>query len=174
MQQRPRSPSAASLGPGLPVAGYFTFDYRQHYADLLARHPHPRQAIAELGLFRFWLACRAHHHATSSDPAVPAGAIMLMAPARPPPGWPLPLHLGDCDVQDELGTGIVYLIESRFDLYDRFFSLGRHAEDPLGLDAVSLALACQLFVQPCAETLERLRRENRQLFEQWGQAPAGA
>lgn len=171
MSQRPRSPSPAAARPGLPVALYAALDYRRHYADLLARHPQPCQAIAELGLFRFWLACRALRPGASGDPAAPGG--ILLAPARPPRGWPLPLHLDDCDVQDELGAGIVYLIESRFDLYDRFFSLGRHAEDPLGLDAVSLALACQLFTQPPPETLERLRRESRQLFEQLAEASAG-
>lgn len=171
MPEHSHRPSPATAGPGLPVTAYAALDYRRHYADLLVRHPQPRQAIAELGLFRFWLACRALYPGSSGDSVVPGD--VLLAPARPPRGWPLPLHLGDCDVQDELGAGIVYLIESRFDLYDRFFSLGRHAEDPLGLDAASLALACQLFTQPPPELLERLRRESRQLFGQLAEASAG-
>lgn len=146
------------------VASYAALDYRRHYADLLGLHPQPRQAIAELGLFRFWLACRALR---------PGSGEALLAPARPPRAWPLPLQLDGCDVQEELGAGIVHLIESRFDLYDRFFSLGRHAEDPLGLDAASLALACQLFAEPPPALLEGLRCENRQVFEQLMAMAAG-
>ncbi|WP_434030429.1 hypothetical protein [[Pseudomonas] boreopolis] len=170
MHQHLRGPSPALSGPALSIAIYASLDYRRHYADLLSRHPQPRQAMAELGLFRFWLACRARRPGLPG--ATPAGDV-LFDPARPPRGWPLPLHLQDCDVQDELGAGIVHLVESRFDLYDRFFSLGRHAEDPLGLDAVSLALACQLFTQPPPAILERLRRESRQLFDQLTRIPAG-
>ena len=164
-------PSRFPPAPSAPVALYARLDYYRHYACLLSRHPQPRQAIAELGLFRFWLACRA------LDPGIVHTALPLsfpLAPAQPPQGWPLPLRMGDCDVQDELGSAIVYLLESRFDLYDRFFSLGRHTEDPLGLDAVSLALACQLFTQPSPETLEWLRRESRQLFAQLLQAAGTA
>jgi hypothetical protein len=161
MPHRLHSPSATPAATRLRVDAYATLDYRRHYADLLARHPNPRQAIAELGLFRFWLACRSQH------PGSPGDSTTLLAPAPPLREWPLPLQLDDCDVQDELDADITHLIESRFDLYDRFFNLGRHADDPLGLDAASLALACQLFAQPSPELLQRLRRESRQLFEQW-------
>lgn len=169
MAPHPGDPAPAASA--LLVASYATLDYRRYYAGLLARHPRPRQAIAELGLFRFWLACRALRHAAPGDPVGPDGP--LLAPARPLRDWPLPLQLDDCDVQYELDAGIVCLIESRFDLYDRFFSLGRRPEDPLGLDAATLALACQLFTQPPPETLAWLQRASRRLFEQLAQALAG-
>ncbi|HBK46330.1 MAG TPA: hypothetical protein DDZ67_07820, partial [Xanthomonadaceae bacterium] len=85
-------------------------------------------------------------------------------PLRPPRGWPLPRRAGGYDIEFELGSGIGQLVESRFDLYDRFFTLGRNADDPLGLNAAALALSCQLFVQTPPAVLARLQAETGQLF----------
>lgn len=138
------------------IHGYTDVDYRSRYAGLLRLHPMPAEAIAELCLFRFWLACRAHAHAGAG----PAPAPPLYVPA----GWAPPRQAAGLDIDGTLGAWFGHLLESRFDLYDRFFQLGRHHDDPLGLDAVALALSCQLFVQPSAATRAWLRGEVRALF----------
>lgn len=143
------------------VRSHVQVDYRCHYAEVLRLHPSPPVAIAELCLFRFWLACRVHRHAAAPDgiDADTGGARL-----RPPRGWPLPLQAGGHDIEFELGSRIEQLVESRFDLYDRFFTLGRNADDPLGLDAASLALSYQLFVQTPPAILARLQVQTQQLF----------
>lgn len=143
------------------VRDHVQVDYRCHYAEVLRLHPSPPVAIAELCLFHFWLACRAHRHATAPD-GIEAGTAG--APLQPPRGWPLPLRASGYDIEFELGSWIEQLVESRFDLYDRFFTLGRNTDDPLGLDAASLALSCQLFVQTPPAVLARLQAQTRQLF----------
>lgn len=158
--------------PPFLIALYASFDYRQHYADLLARHSQQQQAIAELGLFHFWLARRAMApHPADLPTASPGDGLR---PVRVPKTWPLPLQLGDCDVQRELGGPIQHLIESRFDLYDRFCNLGYQTNDPKGVDAASLALGYQLFTPPPGDVLRWLRYENRRLFERLARAARGA
>ena len=138
------------------VRGYTDVDYRSRYAGLLRLHPTPAEAIAELCLFRFWLACRARAHAGAEPAPVP--------PLYVPAGWAPPRQAAGLDIDRTLGAWHAHLLESRFDLYDRFFQLGRHHDDPLGLDAVALALSCQLFVQPSAATRAWLREEVHALF----------
>ena len=150
---------------GIPAAGaaserlardYLDVDYHGRYASVLRLHPAPREAIAELCLFRFWLACRAYAHAGALPAATP--------PLYLPPGWTPPRQAGGLDIDHTLGAWHAHLLESRFDLYDRFFQLGRHRDDPLGLDAAALALSCQLFVQPAAATRAWLREDVHGLF----------
>lgn len=140
-----------------PVDGYMRVNYRHHYAELLRMVAAPPEAIAELCLFRFWLACRAHHHAHAGNADTPT-------PLRPPAGWPLPRHASGFDVERVLGRGLVPLLESRLQLYDRFVLLGHNAADPQGLDAAALALSCQLFVQAPPIARAYLQAETRHLF----------
>jgi len=142
------------------IRDYTDVDYRSRYAGLLRLHPMPAEAIAELCLFRFWLACRAHAH---SDPAADATAAAV-PPLYLPAGWAPPRQAAGLAIDCTLGAWFGHLLESRFDLYDRFFQLGRNDDDPLGLDAVALALSCQLFVQPSAATRAWLREEVHALF----------
>ncbi|MGB3392888.1 MAG: hypothetical protein WBA56_05560, partial [Stenotrophomonas sp.] len=65
-----------------PVDGYMRVNYRHHYAELLRMLAAPPEAIAELCLFRFWLACRAYAHSGMA----PAPAPPLCVPA----GWTPP------------------------------------------------------------------------------------
>lgn len=148
--------SSRLASPEGAVCSYAGVNYRQHYVQLLRRHPAPAEAIAELGLFRFWLACRACSHAAGDDDAMP-----LQWPA----GWPLPRHVAGFDVEYVLGARLNHLLDSRCDLYDRFFLLGRNADDPLGLDAAALALACQLFVDPPMLMRHWLRLDVHAVFE---------
>ncbi len=139
------------------VRSYMGVNYRRHYAALLRQHPAPPEAIAELCLFRFWLACRAHRHARDAQ-ATDAPPLHL------PPAWPLPRHAAGFDIEYTLGAWFDHLLQSRFDLYDRFFRLGRSDDDPLGLGAAALALSCQLFVQPAPAMRVGLRAEAHALF----------
>jgi len=148
--------SAACAMPADAVRSYAQLNYRQHYAPLLRQHRAPPEAIAELCLFRFWLACRAWQHAGR-----PTGA----SPLHLPPDWPQPRHAAGFDVEYTLGTWFPHLLESRFDLYDRFFQLGRNASDPLGLDAAALALSCQLFVDPSLQMRQWLQTDVQALFD---------
>ena len=147
---------AGPLPPLHPADGYLRVNYRHHYAELLRIAASPPQAIAELCLFRFWLACRAHHLAH-------AGHIDAPTP-MPPPDWPLPRDAGGLDIERTLGGELVALLESRMQLYDCFVLLGRNGNDPHGLDAAALALSCQLFVQPPPAARAGLQTETRQLF----------
>lgn len=147
---------AAGTAPEHFVRGYMEVDYRRRYAGLLRLHPMPSEAIAELCLFRFWLACRAYAHSG----VAPAPAPPLCVPA----GWTPPQQAAGQDIDCTLDAWHGHLLESRFDLYDRFFQLGRNRDDPLGLDAVALALSCQLFVQPSPFTRAWLHDEVHTLF----------
>jgi hypothetical protein len=91
---------------------------------------------------------------------LPVQAISI----APPPGWRAPEDVEGVDIEAALGDRIATLLESRFDLYDRFFTLGRNASDPLGLKAVSLALACQLFEEPPPVVLAYLRAKTLEQF----------
>ncbi|MCL7713085.1 hypothetical protein [Stenotrophomonas mori] len=148
---------AATAATEESVRSYLGVDYRRHYAALLRQHPAPPDAIAELCLFRFWLACRAHLHAHGAETA-------RLSPRRLPADWPLPRQVAGFDIAYRLGAWFEHLLESRLDLYDRFFLHGRQADDPLGLDAAALALTCQLFVQPPAPLRAALQAEARTLF----------
>ncbi|KRG58756.1 hypothetical protein [Stenotrophomonas nitritireducens] len=147
---------ATGMAPEQFVRGYMEVDYRSRYAGVLHLHPTPSEAIAELCLFRFWLACRAYAHSGAMPAPTP--------PLCLPPGWTPPRQASGLDIDRALDTWHGHLLESRFDLYDRFFQLGRTHDDPLGLDAVALALSCQLFVQPSALTRAWLHDEVHTLF----------
>jgi len=149
--------TTAAVPPLNPVDGYMQVNYRHHYAELLRMVAMPPEAIAELCLFRFWLACRVHHHAH-------AGNVDTPTPLRPPAGWPLPRHASGFDVERVLGQGLLPLLESRLRLYDRFVLLGHNTRDPQGLDAAALALSCQLFVQAPPIARAYLQAETRHLF----------
>ncbi len=147
-----RPPAAVDLS-----ASYLHFDYRYHYADLLQRHPHPPVALAELCLFRYWLSSCAYRHACQQrGDLVPA--------TLPPRGWPMPCVVDSHDIESTLGSWIGSLVSSRFDLYERFFGLGRTDDDPLGLDAATLALSCQLFALDAPAMLPWLKAETRRQF----------
>ncbi len=148
------STAAAASQPFL--RRYMDVDYRFHYAAVLRPHPAPSEAIAELCLFRFWLACRAYAHSGATPAPVP--------PLYLPPHWTPPRQAAGVDIGHALDACPGHLLDSRFDLYDRFFQLGRNRDDPLGLDAAALALSCQLFVQPSATTRNWLRGEVHALF----------
>ncbi|KAF1722986.1 hypothetical protein [Pseudoxanthomonas wuyuanensis] len=145
-------------------ASYRQEAYRQNYAEILQQHRDPGVAVAELFLFRFWLSahtCQLCAHRRAADQkALSAPAVATV----PPPGWRAPKTVEGVDVEAALGAGIATLLESRFDLYDRFFALGRNTSDPLGLKAVSLALACQLFEQPPPAVLAYLTAKAREQF----------
>ncbi|SBV36751.1 hypothetical protein STPYR_11681 [uncultured Stenotrophomonas sp.] len=140
-----------------PVDGYMRVNYRHHYAELLRMVPTPPEAIAELCLFRFWLACRAHHHAHAGNTDTPTQR-------QPPAGWPLPCHASGLDIERVLGRSLLPLLESRLQLYDRFVLLGHNSADPQGLGAAALALSCQLFVQAPPIARAYLQAETRHLF----------
>lgn len=117
--------------------------------DVLACHPRPEQAIAELHLFCLWLAQRAG-----------------LADDLPLRSRPQPTAADATWIEAAFdGAWIDDLVDSRCELYDRFFLVGRHPGDPLGLDAAALALACQLSARPEPELLACLRRRTRQRFE---------
>ncbi|WP_454829024.1 hypothetical protein [Pseudoxanthomonas wuyuanensis] len=145
-------------------ASYRQEPYRKSYADILKQHRDPGVAVSELFLFRFWLsehACRqCARSLTNDEQALSAQAVSTM----PPPGWRVPENVEGVDIEAALGGGIATLVESRFDLYDRFFTLGRSTSDPLGLKAVSLALACQLFEEPPPAVLAYLTAKTREQF----------
>lgn len=151
-------PHAPAGTPRDPQASYRELDYTGHYRGLLALHARPQEAVAELYLFRFWLAHRAlaHAGAGTTQPLLPRPCV-----PQADAGW-IEHALG--------GAWIVDLVESRCDLYDRFFLLGRRPEDPLGLDAATLAIACQLFALPDPAMLAWLRRETRCQFQSLLQA----
>lgn len=151
-----QSASTAAAPPQPFLRRYMDVDYRSHYAAVLRLHPAPSEAIAELCLFRFWLACRAYAHSGATPAPAP--------PLNLPPHWTPPRQAAGVDIGHALDAWYGHLLGSRFDLYDRFFQLGRNHDDPLGLDAVALALSCQLFVQPCAATRTWLRGEVHALF----------
>lgn len=150
------SAPAAGAAPEHFIRHYLDVDYRGRYAGVLRRHPAPSEAIAELCLFRFWLACRAYAHSGAAPAPMP--------PLYLPPHWAPPRQAAGVDISHALDAWYGHLLESRFNLYDRFFHLGRNRDDPLGLDAVALALSCQLFVQPCAAMRTCLRHEVHGLF----------
>lgn len=134
------------------------YPYRREYAPLLRLHPDPDIALAELALFHFWLTvCIYRQHrrsgASGEDPA-----------PLPPLGWHLPVRAEDIAVDQALGGTLAALLESRSDLYQRFFQLGRHEQDPQGLKAVSLALACQLFEDPSLTVRAWLQTKVERLF----------
>lgn len=144
-------------------ASYRRVHYREIYADVLKRHRDSGAAVSELFLFRFWLSQYAHRlcgHGEPSEEALSAQAVSTV----PPPGWRAPERVDGVDIEAALGGGIDALLESRFDLYDRFFILGRNASDPRGLKAVSLALACQLFEEPSPSVLACLTSKAREQF----------
>lgn len=151
-----QSASTAAAPPQPFLRRYMDVDYRSHYAAVLRPHPAPSEAIAELCLFRFWLACRAYAHSGATPAPVP--------PLYLPPHWTPPRQAAGVDIGHALDACPGHLLDSRFDLYDRFFQLGRNRDDPLGLDAAALALSCQLFVQPSATTRTWLRGEVHALF----------
>lgn len=145
-------------------ASYRREPYRKNYADILKLHRDPNIAVSELFLFRFWLSehtCRlCPRYQANDEEALSAPAVSTV----PPPGWRAPADVEGVDIEAALGDGIATLLESRFDLYDRFFTLGRNASDPLGLKAVSLALACQLFEEPPPAILAYLTAKTREQF----------
>ncbi len=149
-----------------PVHSYLKLNYRRHYAELLRMHPAPPEAIAELCLFRFWLACRARQQAGDANAAT--------APVRTPKGWPPPRHASGFDIEYVLRSHFPLLLDSRMELYDQFFLLARNGEDLPGLDAAATALSRQLFIEPPAAARTLLRADGRQLFAQLLQACAGA
>ena len=134
------------------------YPYRREYAPVLQHHPDPDNALAELALFHFWLTVcvyRVHRRGGTPDDA--------WAPL-PPRGWRLPSRAEDVVVDEALGGTLAMLLESRSDLYQRFFELGRHDQDPQGLRAVSLALACQLFEEPSPMVRAWLQAKVERLF----------
>lgn len=149
-----------------PVHGYLKLNYRRHYAELLRLHPAPPEAMAELCLFRFWLACRAQQQANNAGAAT--------APARAPEAWPLPRHASGFDVEYVLRGHFALLLDSRMELYDQFFLLARNGEDMQGLDAATTALSRQLFIEPPAAARTLLRTDARHLFAQLLAADSGA
>ncbi|HZV38479.1 MAG TPA: hypothetical protein VFF96_07015 [Pseudoxanthomonas sp.] len=150
-------PSASTFDPER-FYRQLPYPYRREYAPLLQLHPEPDIALAELALFHFWLAVcvyRLHRCGGSPDEA--------RAPL-PPGGWHLPDRAEDIVVDQALGGTLTALLESRSDLYQRFFRLGRHEQDPQGLKAVSLALACQLFEDPSPTMRAWLHAKVERLF----------
>ncbi|MCD7097644.1 hypothetical protein [Stenotrophomonas sp. MMGLT7] len=150
--------AATDAGASGPEANYLQVDYARRYAGLLRLHPERAVAIAELCLFRFWLTCCVHCHGCLHT----ADAMPVVLPPR---DWPLPLRADGYEIERVLGGWIGSLVESRFDLYDRFFTLGRRDDDPQGIKAVSLALACQLFAEPTPAIVSMIEAETRQLFQ---------
>lgn len=161
-----RSSSPAGLFPRVSAPGFdperfyrqLPYPYRREYAPLLRLHLDPDIALAELALFHFWLTVcvyRLHRRGGPSDEA--------WAPL-PPRGWQLPVRAEDIAVDQALGGTLAALLESRSDLYQRFFQLGRHEQDPQGLKAVSLALACQLFEDPSPTVRAWLQAKVERLF----------
>ncbi|KAB7770730.1 hypothetical protein [Xanthomonas maliensis] len=145
-----------------PPLAFLHCDYRQRYAPVLAQHPDRPIAIAELCLFRCWLASSAYWqlHGTRDGAAGPVTWPL-------PPGWALPRQADGQPIEPLLGGGWLDMsAASRFDLYSAFFLLGRHSDDPQGLQAVSLALGCQLFVQPPGRLQDWLTAETRSGFSQ--------
>ena len=174
MESSRSSPAAGTL----PQSAASTFDperfyrrlpypYRREYAPLLQLHPDQDIALAELALFHFWLTVcvyRLHRRDGSPDDA--------WAPL-PPRGWQLPVRAEDVVVDQALGGSLAALLESRSDLYQRFFRLGRHEQDPQGLRAVSLALACQLFEDPSPTMRAWLHAKVERLFAEISRSCAG-
>ncbi len=170
-----RSSSPAGYAPRASASGFdperfyrrLPYPYRHEYAPVLQHHPDPDNALAELALFHFWLTVcvyRLHRRGGSPDDA--------WAPL-PPRGWRLPSRAEDVVIDETLGGPLAMLLESRSDLYQRFFRLGRHEQDPQGLRAVSLALACQLFEDPSPTMRAWLHAKVERLFAEISRSCAG-
>lgn len=140
------------------------YPYRREYAPVFLSHRDPDAALAELALFHFWLTRCAYRQSVGN-------ASLPDAPL--PAGWPLPERAGHVAVAQVLGSPLEVLLESRSDLYQRFFLLGRHAQDPLGLKAVALALACQLFEDPSPEVRRWLETKVERLYAEIVRSCAG-
>lgn len=123
--------------------------YTDEYADVLTYVHHRDICLAELRLFHFWIHVCAHQHATCVESPV----------------WPIPSKfipprdVDDIPIAMTLGRPLDQLLKTRFELYTRFFLDGRQADDPLGLRAAALALACQLCVHPPQTLRQRLERD---------------
>ena len=123
--------------------------FSREYAQVLVHVSDRAVALAEIRLFRFWLSTCAQHQ------GLPTELIR----------WPihaihaLPHDVDGINIAATLGRPLDQLMKSRFQLYTRFFLDGRHADDPLGLRAAALALACQLCIQP-PPIMRRLLEQN--------------
>lgn len=131
------------------------YPYRQEYAPVLRYHRDPDTALAELALFHFWLT-RCAYWLSMGEASLPDAPL--------PTGWRPPERAEHVAVAQVLGNSLEALLESRSDLYQRFFLLGRHAQDPLGLKTVALALACQLFEDPSPAVRSWLETKVEGLF----------
>lgn len=152
-----------SYRPAAAEASYCREPYRKSYADILKQHKNPDIAVAELFLFRFWLAeqtCQLRAFSRSDGGGMP----VQVGSTVPPSGWRPPEKVEGVDIEAALGGGIAMLLENRFNLYDRFFTLGRSTSDLVGLKATSLALACQLFEEPPPAVLAYLTKKATEQF----------
>lgn len=152
-----------SYRPAAAEASYCREPYRKSYADILKQHKNPDIAVAELFLFRFWLAeqtCQLRALSRSDGGEMPVQVVSTV----PPSGWRPPEKVEGVDIEAALGGGIAMLLENRFNMYDRFFTLGRSTSDLVGLKATSLALACQLFEEPPPAVLAYLTEKATEQF----------
>lgn len=123
--------------------------FSHEYAQVLVYVSDRCMALAEIRLYRFWLDLCAQHHRLSQDLA----------------NWSLnalhalPSNVEGINIATTLGRPLDQLFKRRVQLYTRFFLDGRHADDPLGLRAVALALACQLCIHPPL-VMRRLLEQN--------------
>ncbi|MFT4198643.1 MAG: hypothetical protein QM601_12180 [Pseudoxanthomonas sp.] len=144
--------------------------YRQDCARILERHRDPAAVLAELFLFHAWLAVYAWRRCHRDGQAVgTADSAAMLEPYRR-----TLRHVEDVDVEAALGARIELLLETRFGLYDRLAALARKPDDPLGLEAAALVLACRLCDSPSARTVATLARKARKQYAATARACAAA
>ncbi len=163
----PMEPASRNFAPRFEPERFYRhapYPYRQEYAPVLRYHRDPDTALAELALFHFWIT-RCAYRQSAGEAALPDAPF--------PAGWPPPERAEHVAVEEVLGNPLELLLESRSDLYQRFFLLGRHVQDPLGLKTVALALACQLFEDPSPAVRRWLETKVERLFAEIVRSCAG-
>lgn len=171
-----RRRSAKKLAAG-PFGGqgrfYYLMSYEDEYADLLSDLPDPKNAIAELFIFRFWLT-QCIYRLCKPDLLTDQEVLDQILPTGLSLGLKMFEHLNNISIENELHGSISDIVEDRFRRYDESFITGKYPDDPFAMKDLSLQLCIDLDCGPDVDRwtyfVEKIHAQVSAILNIWSQS----